>query len=204
MLPALHQPEPGRHGTLRDVVERLDYVARLGFDVLYLPPIHPIGDDQPEGDEQRAPAPAPDDVGKPLGHRLGRGRPHRDRPGARDHRGLRPPRDAAPDRGIELALDIAFQCSPDHPWVREHPELVPHRPDGSIQCAENPPKRYEDIYPIDFDTEDRDALWRPCSASSSSGSSHGVRVFRVDNPHTKPFAFWEWLIGSGQGATIPR
>jgi starch synthase (maltosyl-transferring) len=96
--------------------------------------------------------------------------------------------------GIEVALDLAFQCSPDHPWVREHPEWFRHRPDGSIQYAENPPKRYQDIFPIDFETEDWQALWNELRRVVEFWIGHGVRIFRVDNPHTKPFAFWEWLI----------
>jgi starch synthase (maltosyl-transferring) len=91
-----------------------------------------------------------------------------------------------------VALDIAFQCSPDHPWVTEHPEWFRHRPDGTIQYAENPPKKYQDIYPINFETDDWQALWRRCATCSSTGSTQGVRIFRVDNPHTKAFAFWEW------------
>ncbi|MGH9298738.1 MAG: alpha-1,4-glucan--maltose-1-phosphate maltosyltransferase, partial [Acidimicrobiales bacterium] len=101
---------------------------------------------------------------------------------------------AAKTRGIEVALDLAFQCSPDHPWVSEHPQWFRHRRDGSIACAENPPKRYEDIYPIDFHTSDREALWQALAGVVSYWISHGVRIFRVDNPHTKPFAFWEWMI----------
>ena len=145
-------PAAVRHGTLRDVVDRLPYVAGMGFDVLYLPPIHPIGDHGTQGPEQPAAA-GPDDAGSPWAIGAGRG-PHR-----------RPPRArhawptcgtlvaAAADAGIDVALDLAFQCSPDHPWVTEHPTWFRHRPDGTIKYAENPPKKYEDIYPLDFETE---------------------------------------------------
>ena len=132
---------------------------------------------------------------QPLGDRRGRGRAHGDPPRARHVRRLRPPRrGGAPARGIEIALDLAFQCSPDHPWVSEHPEWFRHRPDGSIQYAENPPKHYQDIYPLDFECEDWPALWEALLEVVRFWIGQGVRIFRVDNPHTKPFAFWEWLI----------
>jgi starch synthase (maltosyl-transferring) len=184
-----------RPGTLLDVVARLDYVAGLGFDVLYLPPIHPIGLTARKGKGNRAPA-RPGDVGSPwaIGSATG------------GHTSIAPELGTFADfetlvaetarRGIEIALDLAFQCSPDHPWVSEHPDWFRHQPDGSIECAENPPKRYDDIYPIDFDTPDRDALWQALADVVTFWAKRGVRIFRVDNPHTKPFAFWEWLLAA--------
>jgi len=192
-FPRSTSPVPGRHGTLRDLVGRLDYVAALGFDVLYLPPIHPIGITARKGRGGKTPA-TPDDVGSPwaIGNASG------------GHTDIAPELGtladfdalvaAAADRGIEIALDLALQCSPDHPWVSQHPDWFVHRADGSIACAENPPKRYEDVYPIDFDTADSDALYSAVLQIVTHWIAHGVRVFRVDNPHTKPFALWEWLI----------
>ena len=132
---------------------------------------------------------------QPVGHRRRRGRPQGRPPRARHDRRLRPPGRQAPTAlGIELALDIAFQCSPDHPWVREHPEWFRHRPDGTIQYAENPPKKYQDIYPLDFECDDWRALWDAAARRLRLLDRSGVTIFRVDNPHTKPFPFWEWLI----------
>jgi starch synthase (maltosyl-transferring) len=194
LFPRSASSDPRRPGTLIDVIARLDYVAGLGFDVLYLPPVHPIGTTARKGKGNKTTAHA-GDVGSPwaIGSASG------------GHTAIAPELGTLEDfdalvgeaaaRGLEIALDLAFQCSPDHPWVSEHPEWFGHRPDGSIACAENPPKRYEDIYPIDFSTPDRDALWRALAAVVFFWTKHGVRIFRVDNPHTKPFAFWEWLIG---------
>ena len=183
-----------RHGTLRDVGRALDRVARMGFDVLYLPPIHPIGETHRKG-PNNAPAARPGDPGSPWaigaadgGHTA----VHRELGTVADVRRLAA---ACAKRGIALALDLAFQCSPDHPWVREHPEWFRHRPDGSIRYAENPPKRYEDIYPLDFESEGWRGLWHELLGVVRFWIGEGVHVFRVDNPHTKPFPFWEWLIG---------
>ena len=141
---------------------------------------------------------------QPVGDRRRGGRPQGDQPAARHARRLRPPRQRAGEHGLEIALDIAFQCSPDHPYVREHPEWFQHRPDGTIQYAENPPKKYQDIYPFDFETRGlARAVGRAAVESSCSGSTQGVKIFRVDNPHTKPFPFWEWLHRRGQGASTP-
>ncbi|HWB67403.1 MAG TPA: alpha-1,4-glucan--maltose-1-phosphate maltosyltransferase [Mycobacteriales bacterium] len=183
----------GRHGTFRDVVRRLDYVARLGFDVLYLPPIHPIGTTNRKGRNGAVTA-DPTDVGSPWaigGTAGGHTAVHPDLGTLADFDAVVA---AAGKRGIEVALDLAYQCSPDHPWVREHPQWFKHRPDGSIRYAENPPKRYEDVYPLDFDTADWRALWDALREVVEFWIDHGVRIFRVDNPHTKAFAFWEWLI----------
>jgi starch synthase (maltosyl-transferring) len=183
----------GEHGTLRTCIDRLDYVASMGFDILYLPPIHPIGRSHRKGTNNSVDA-APDDVGSPWAIGAAEG----------GHTAIHPElgtfedfdllvRSAA-ERNLEIALDIAFQCSPDHPWVTEHPEWFQVRPDGSIAYAENPPKQYQDIVPFDFDCADWRALWTALADVVRFWRGHGVRVFRVDNPHTKPFPFWEWLI----------
>ena len=134
--------------------------------------------------------------GQPMGHRIGRGRPQGDRTRTGNARDFDRFVRAAEREGLEIALDIAFQCSPDHPYVTEHPEWFRKRPDGSIKYAENPPKKYQDIFPLDFDTPDWEALWHELRSVVLFWIERGVRIFRVDNPHTKPFAFWEWLIRS--------
>jgi starch synthase (maltosyl-transferring) len=182
-----------RHGTFRDCEARLDYVARLGFDVLYFPPIHPIGTTKRKGPNNTITS-GPADPGSPWAIGSGEGGHdaiHTQLGTEEDFRRLVR---AARERGIEIALDIAFQCSPDHPYVRAHPEWFRHRPDGTVQFAENPPKKYQDIYPFDFETEDWQALWQELRDVFLHWIAAGVRVFRVDNPHTKPFAFWEWVI----------
>jgi starch synthase (maltosyl-transferring) len=194
MFPRSASPDPTRPGTLRDVIERLDYVAALGFDVLYLPPIHPIGTTARKG-KGNSPVAGEDDVGSPwaIGSVDGGHTAIAPELGSLDD--FEDLLEAASARGIEVALDLAFQCSPDHPWVTEHPQWFRHRPDGTIACAENPPKRYEDIYPIDFASEDREALWQALLEVTLFWVDRGVRIFRVDNPHTKPFPFWEWMLG---------
>ena len=185
---------PGRHGTFRDVIERLPYVADLGFDVLYLPPIHPIGRTFRKGPNNALEA-AAGDPGVPWAIGAGEG----------GHTAIHPELGtladfdalvaAAAGHGIRLALDIAFQASADHPYVRDHRDWFRARPDGTVQYAENPPKKYQDIYPFDFETDDWAALWRELLEVVRFWVGHGVRIFRVDNPHTKPFDLWEWLIG---------
>jgi starch synthase (maltosyl-transferring) len=187
----------GTHGTFRTAAEHLSTVASMGFDVVYLPPIHPIGETHRKG-KNNALIRQPEDVGSPwaIGSRFG------------GHKSVDPNLGTLEDfdafvetagrAGIEIALDFAVQCSPDHPWVTEHPEWFHHRPDGSIMYAENPPKKYEDIFPINFDTPDRDGLWSELRSVIDFWIAHGVRIFRVDNPHTKSFSFWEWLIGEIQ------
>ncbi|HEX2152461.1 MAG TPA: alpha-1,4-glucan--maltose-1-phosphate maltosyltransferase [Acidimicrobiia bacterium] len=185
--------ESGEHGTLVDVADHLDYVADMGFDILYLPPIHPIGRTLRKGPNNTL-SPGEDDPGVPWaigGPEGGHTAIHPDLGTLEDFRKLL---GRAGDRGIEIALDIAFQCSPDHPWVKEHPQWFRHRPDGSIQYAENPPKKYEDIYPLDFETSDREGLWQALRDVFAFWAGEGVSVFRVDNPHTKAFPFWEWVI----------
>ncbi len=185
---------PGQHGTFKDVEKRLDYVAAMGFDVLYLPPIHPIGQSFRKGRNNTTEA-GPNDPGSPwaIGSELGGHKAiHPELGTLEDFRHLV---ETAAQYGIELALDIAFQCAPDHPYVTEHPEWFRKRPDGTIQYAENPPKKYQDIYPFDFETEQWRELWVELKSIFQFWIDQGVRIFRVDNPHTKPFPMWEWLIG---------
>ncbi len=197
MFPRSAAFEPGAHGTLQDVIRRLPYVAEMGFDILYLPPIHPIGRTARKG-PNNTPSAGPDDPGSPWAV----GGPEGGHKAIHPQLGTMDDFDAlvaaAEARGIEIALDVAFQCAPDHPYVREHPEWFRHRPDGSIQYAENPPKRYQDIYPFDFECDDWKGLWRELKSVFDFWIDRGVRVFRVDNPHTKPFAFWDWCIGEIQ------
>ncbi len=183
-----------RHGTLKDVEARLPYVASMGFDVLYLPPIHPIGRSHRKG-PNNVTAAEPKHVGSPwaIGSQEGGHKSIHPQLGTMDD--FQSLVRAAESHGIEVALDIAFQCSPDHPYVREHPEWFRKRPDGTIQYAENPPKKYQDIYPFDFETEAWRSLWEELKSIFLFWIDKGVRIFRVDNPHTKPFAFWEWVIG---------
>ena len=194
MFPRSASPDPGRHGTLRDCEALLPYVAAMGFDVLYLPPIHPIGRTHRKG-KNNAPTSGPGDPGSPWaigGSEGGHTAIHPELGTLEDFRRLL---ERAADHGLEVALDLAFQCTPDHPWVRDHPQWFRRRPDGTIQYAENPPKKYEDIYPLDFETDDWRALWDELKDTALFWLKQGVRIFRVDNPHTKPLAFWEWLIG---------
>ena len=193
MFPRSFAPEPGRHGTLCDCAELLPYVARMGFDVLYLPPIHPIGRTNRKGQNNTQHA-KPGDVGSPWAIGSAQGGHtsiHPELGTLDDFRGLVR---LADEQGIEIALDLAFQCTPDHPYVKEHPEWFRHRPDGTVQYAENPPKKYEDIYPFDFECDEWRALWEELKSVVFFWLDQGVRIFRVDNPHTKPFPFWEWLI----------
>lgn len=183
----------GRHGTLADCRSMIDRIAALGFDVAYLPPIHPIGQTHRKG-RNNNPTAKRGDVGSPWaigGVEGGHKTIHPDLGTLDDFRGLLR---HAQSKGVEIALDIAFQCSPDHPYVREHPEWFKHRPDGSIQYAENPPKKYEDIYPFDFECDEWRALWEELRSVFTFWIEQGVSIFRVDNPHTKPLPFWEWLI----------
>jgi starch synthase (maltosyl-transferring) len=193
LFPRSTSAEPGRHGTFKDVETRLPYVSRMGFDVLYLPPIHPIGRSYRKGKnnvttaEPGAPG-SPWAIGSEEG---GHTDVHTDLGTIEDFDRLV---ERARHSGLEVALDLAYQCSPDHPWVSKHPEWFRQRPDGTIQYAENPPKKYQDIYPLDFETEAWRDLWDELRSVVDFWIGHGIRIFRVDNPHTKPFAFWEWLI----------
>lgn len=185
----------GAHGTLRDVEAQLPQIAAMGFDVLYLPPIHPIGRVNRKG-PNNSPTSEPGDAGSPWAIGAEEGGHKAIHPELGTSADLRRLVDRARDVGIHLALDIAFQAAPDHPLTREHPEWFRRRPDGTIQYAENPPKKYEDIYPFDFETPAWEALWANLEGVVRHWVDHGVRVFRVDNPHTKPFAMWESLIAS--------
>ena len=193
MFPRSCTTDAARPGTLRDVEAQLPRIANLGFDVLYLPPVHPIGHTHRKG-RNNSLRPAATDPGSPwaIGAETG------------GHTAIDPGLGTLADfdrlvalagrLGLDVALDIAFQTSPDHPWVREHPEWFRHRPDGSIKYAENPPKKYQDIYPIDFETAEWQSLWAALRGVFAFWIAHGVRIFRVDNPHTKSFRFWEWAI----------
>jgi len=193
LFPRSQGTRPGVHGTFADAARRLPEVAALGFDVIYLPPIHPIGVTHRKGKNNATKA-EPGDVGSPwaIGSKEG------------GHTAVHPAlgtladfdafQSSARELGLEIALDFALQCSPDHPWLVEHPDWFFVRPDGSIRYAENPPKKYEDIVPLNFWCEDRERLWNACRDVLVFWAEHGVRTFRVDNPHTKPLAFWEWVI----------
>jgi starch synthase (maltosyl-transferring) len=187
---------PRSEGGFEGARKRVADVAEMGFDVLYLPPIHPIGQAFRKGRNNTLEA-GPDDVGSPWAIGSPEGGHAAIDPGLGTLDDFRALVEECKAQGMELALDYALQCSPDHPWVSEHPEWFHHRPDGTIKYAENPPKKYQDIYPINFwpqKEKDRAALWRACKAILDHWIGHGVRIFRVDNPHTKPTAFWAWLI----------
>jgi starch synthase (maltosyl-transferring) len=197
MFPRSQGKVPGRHGTFRDCLERLPDIAAMGFDVIYLPPIHPIGRTHRKGRNNGLQA-GPGDPGSPwaIGNEHGGHKAIEPALGTLDD--FRAFLRAARDAGMEVALDYALQCSPDHPWVREHPEWFHTRPDGTIKYAENPPKKYQDIYPLNFSCRDREALWEAARDVLVFWIEQGVRIFRVDNPHTKPIPFWAWLIGEIQ------
>lgn len=195
LFPRSTTDEPGVHGTFRDVVRRLPHIAGMGFDVLYLPPIHPIGRQYRKGPNNNVVS-GRDDPGSPWAIGSDEGGHMAIHPELGTLADFRQLVDAAAQHGLEVALDIAFQASPDHPYVREHPSWFRARPDGTIQYAENPPKKYQDIYPFDFESADWSALWEELRGVFDYWIAQGVRIFRVDNPHTKPFAFWEWAIAS--------
>ncbi|MFO1501972.1 MAG: maltotransferase domain-containing protein [Verrucomicrobiota bacterium] len=194
MFPRSAAAAPGQHGTFKDCAAWLPQIAQMGFDVLYLPPIHPIGRSFRKG-RNNSLTPGADDPGSPWAI------------GASDggHKAIHPELGSLADfhrlvqqarqLQIEVALDIAFQCSPDHPYVREHPDWFRQRADGSIQYAENPPKKYQDIYPLDFESPAWEGLWHELKSVFEFWVEQGVRVFRVDNPHTKPLRFWAWCLG---------
>jgi starch synthase (maltosyl-transferring) len=184
---------PRSAGTFTDVERLLPSIIQMGFDVLYLPPIHPIGRTHRKGANNK-PA-SPGEPGSPWAIGAEEGGHKSVHPELGTLADFRHLVESAAGQGVDVALDIAFQCSPDHPYTREHPEWFKHRPDGSIQYAENPPKKYEDIVPFDFENEHWWELWQELLSIVVFWAEQGVRVFRVDNPHTKPFAFWEWLTG---------
>jgi starch synthase (maltosyl-transferring) len=187
----------GAHGTLKDCAARLPYIAAMGFDTLYLPPLHPIGRSQRKGKNNRLES-KPGDPGSPWAIGAAEG----------GHKSINPELgtladfdrlvEHAGELGVEIALDLAFQCSPDHPYVSAHPEWFGRRPDGTIQYAENPPKKYQDIFPFNFESENWRELWQELESIARFWLARGVRIFRVDNPHTKPFGFWEYFIATLQ------
>jgi starch synthase (maltosyl-transferring) len=193
MFPRSSATAPDRHGTFKDCERRLPYIASMGFDVLYLPPVHPIGRTHRKGrngalnTDKRDPG-SPWAIGSPEG----------------GHKSIHPELGTLDDfqnlvkkarqYDLEIALDIAFQCSPDHPYVTEHPQWFRWRPDNTIQYAENPPKKYQDIYPLEFTGERAEELWQELKSVIQFWIAQGIHIFRVDNPHTKPFPFWHWVI----------
>ena len=193
MFPRSSAMAPNKHGTFRDCMQRLGYVSQIGFDVLYFPPIHPIGRIHRKG-KNNTTEPSPDDPGSPWAIGAKEGGHMAIHPALGTIEELKQLQTKAKELGIEIALDLAFQCSPDHPYVKEHKEWFLQRPDGSVQYAENPPKKYEDIYPFYFESDYATELCEELKRVVFYWIEQGVRIFRVDNPHTKPFDFWEWLI----------
>jgi len=193
IFPRSCSTERGKHGTFRDCLKRIPEIAQMGFNVLYFPPIHPIGITHRKGKNNSVIA-GKEDPGSPwaIGNHTG------------GHMAIHPKLGTFADfqkvlkkankYGMELALDLAFQCSPDHPYIKQHPEWFRWRVDGTIQYAENPPKKYEDIVPFNFETEQWQSLWEELKNIVLFWIEQGIKIFRVDNPHTKPFVFWEWLI----------
>jgi starch synthase (maltosyl-transferring) len=193
MFPRSCASQPGRHGTFKDCEARLPYIAAMGFDVLYFPPVHPIGHTHRKG-KNNNPVANLDDPGTPwaIGSEEGGHKSIHHVLGTLEDFRIFVAK--AREYNIEIALDIAFQCSPDHPYLKEHPEWFRWRPDNTVQYAENPPKKYEDIYPFEFETENWQELWEELKSIVLFWIEQGIRIFRIDNPHTKPFPFWECLI----------
>ncbi|MEI8234331.1 MAG: alpha-1,4-glucan--maltose-1-phosphate maltosyltransferase [Verrucomicrobiota bacterium] len=199
-FPRSAEGRPDRGSTFRDCLPRVDDAKAMGFDVIYFPPIHPIGTTRRKG-KNNAVTCEPDDPGVPyaIGNR------HQKCPNGGGHRDVAPELGTLKDfdwlvaqihkRGMEVALDFALNCSPDHPWVHDHPEWFFKRPDGTIKYAENPPKKYEDVYPLDYQNPNWRELWEELTQVVLFWCDHGVKIFRVDNPHTKPVSFWQYLIG---------
>jgi starch synthase (maltosyl-transferring) len=186
--------EAGHHGTFKDCEAQLGRIASMGFDVLYFPPIHPIGRSFRKGKNNNMTC-QPDDIGSPWAIGSAEGGHKSIHPNLGTLEDFRQLVTRAREMGIEIALDIAFQCAPDHPYIKEHPEWFRHRPDGTIQYAENPPKKYQDIVPFDFECEAWESLWLELKSIFDFWIEQGVKIFRVDNPHTKAFPFWEWCLG---------
>jgi len=199
MFPRSAGTDPARSATFDEAATLLPYIASMGFDVLYLPPIHPIGKSFRKGRNNTLEA-EPGDPGSPWAIGAAEGGHTAIEPGLGTLDDFDRFVEAAAAHRLEVALDIAFQASPDHPYVKEHADWFRHRPDGTIKYAENPPKKYQDIYPFDFESHDWQALWRELKSVIEFWIAHGVRIFRVDNPHTKPFAFWRWAIGAIRSA----
>jgi starch synthase (maltosyl-transferring) len=194
LFPRSQSGDPTRHGTFLDVIPKLPYVRDLGFDVLYFPPIHPIGRKNRKGPNNSL-TPGPDDVGSPYAIGSEEGGHDAIHPELGTFEDFARLISAARDHGLEIAIDFAIQCSPDHPWIKEHPEWFDWRPDGSIRYAENPPKKYEDIVNVHFYREAIPDLWYALRDIVLFWVDKGIKIFRVDNPHTKPLPFWEWMIG---------
>jgi starch synthase (maltosyl-transferring) len=193
MFPRSQGTEPGRSATFEEAGRRLPEIAGMGFDVVYLTPIHPIGRTHRKG-RNNALVASPEDPGSPYAIGSEEGGHKAVHPGLGTLEDFRRFLRATREHGMEVALDLAIQCSPDHPYIMEHPEWFRFRPDGSIKYAENPPKKYQDIVNVDFYSEDRENLWREWLDVILFWVGQGVGIFRVDNPHTKPFPFWEWAI----------
>jgi starch synthase (maltosyl-transferring) len=193
MVPRSQGQTPGQHGTFKDCIARLPDVAATGFDVVYFTPIHPIGQTNRKGRNNAATA-AAGDPGSPYAIGAAEGGHDAVHPELGTLEDFRSFVSACKQLDMEVALDFAVQCSPDHPWLKQHPQWFKRRPDGSMRYAENPPKKYEDIVNPDFASEDAGALWNALRDVVLFWVDQGVRIFRVDNPHTKPFRFWEWLI----------
>lgn len=197
LFPRSASLEPGKHGTFKDTLRLLPRLQEMGFDVLYLPPIHPIGKLNRKGknnavDAQAGEPGSPWAIGSSEG---GHKAIHPELGTLEDYKNLI---QEAQKYGIEIALDLAFQCAPDHPYIKEHPKWFLWRPDGTIAYAENPPKKYQDIVPINFESDDWENLWNELKSIILYWCEAGVSIFRVDNPHTKPFRFWEWAIDAVQ------
>jgi starch synthase (maltosyl-transferring) len=193
LFPRSSAAKAGAHGTFKDCEPLLSYVAEMGFDVLYLPPIHPIGRTHRKGKNNAVTAGA-NDPGSPWAIGAEEGGHKAIHPALGTVEDFKRFAKKAESLGLEIALDLAYQCSPDHPYVKDHPQWFRWRPDGTVQYAENPPKKYEDIYPLDFSSEQWRELWRELRSVVQYWIDQGVHIFRVDNPHTKPLPFWEWLI----------
>ena len=193
MFPRSQSGDVSRHGTFDDVIGRLPDIRRMGFDVLYFPPIHPIGKKNRKGRNNTL-TPAPDDPGSPYAIGSDEGGHDAIHPQLGTLADFRRLVAAASENGLEIALDYAIQCSPDHPWLKDHPDWFKWRPDGSIKYAENPPKKYQDIVNVDFHGDGAPGLWAALRDIVLYWAGEGVRIFRVDNPHTKPLAFWQWMI----------
>ncbi|MGB2713390.1 MAG: alpha-1,4-glucan--maltose-1-phosphate maltosyltransferase [Vicinamibacterales bacterium] len=194
MFPRSAGTDPSRSATFDEAAACLPYVSSMGFDVLYLPPIHPIGRSYRKGPNNSLNS-GPHDPGSPWAIGSDEGGHDAIEPGLGTLEDFDRFVEAARRHHLEIALDLAYQASPDHPYVKEHPDWFRQRPDGTIKYAENPPKKYQDIYPFNFESEARESLWRELKRVIEFWIGHGVKIFRVDNPHTKPYRFWQWVLG---------
>lgn len=192
-FPRSASAEQGKHGTFKDCEKIIPEIARMGFDVIYFPPVHPIGKKFRKGKNNALTA-TENDPGSPWAIGSAEGGHKSIHPQLGTEEDFKQLIKTAKQHNMEIALDLALQCSPDHPYINENPQWFKWRPDGTIQYAENPPKKYQDIVPINFETEDWENLWRELKSIVDHWVSFGVKIFRVDNPHTKPFVFWQWLI----------